>query len=170
MSNIVIRNLLSQDCEIISKAFAKQGWNKTKEQFQDYFIQQEKGIRDVIIAECCNEFAGYITILWNSSYPAFIERNIPEIMDFNVLLKFRRKHIGTILMDEAEERLKISSKVAGLRVGLTADYGAAQVLYVKRGYVPDGFGIHYEDKKLNYGDQALVDDELTLGLIKVLSK
>lgn len=168
MNNITIRNLDENDCEVISKAFKQQGWNKTKEQYENYFKEQAKGKRDIIIVEYCNEFAGYITIVWNSSYSSYKERNIPEIMDFNVLIKQRRKHIGTILMDEAERRIKEKSKIAGLRVGLTADYGAAQVLYVKRGYVPDSFGIHYEDKKLNYGEQVLVDDELTLGFMKVL--
>ena len=32
---------------------------------------------------------------------------------------------------------------AGIGFGLYADYGAAQRLYIKRGYIPDGRGAHY---------------------------
>lgn len=170
MSNILIRKLVREDCEIISKSFAEQGWNKPREQYENYYEEQKEGKRVVIIAENCNEFAGYITIVWKSSYPTFKERNIPEIMDFNVLIKYRRNHIGTMLMEEAERIARLRSKIVGLRVGLTSDYGAAQVLYIKRGYLPDELGIYYGDEQLNYGDQTLVDDELTLGLIKNLNE
>jgi hypothetical protein len=47
-------------------------------------------------------------------------------------------------------------------VGLLAGYGAAQVLYIKRGYIPDRRGIIYQNRQLNYGDQVMVDDDLVL--------
>jgi len=52
-------------------------------------------------------------------------------------------------------------------VGLYADYGNAQKLYVKRGYIPDGFGLTYENKPVESGHQVRVDDELLIWMVKV---
>jgi hypothetical protein len=51
---------------------------------------------------------------------------------------------------------------------MTADYGAAQHLYVRRGYLPDGRGLHYADRSLSYGDTVTVDDALVLNFTKRL--
>ncbi|MEZ4847287.1 MAG: GNAT family N-acetyltransferase [Bacteroidia bacterium] len=72
----------------------------------------EEGSRDIIIAELNGEFAGYLTIKWESNYIPFKEKAIPEIVDFNVLKKFQRKGIGTALMDEAEQ-VKTSLQICG---------------------------------------------------------
>ncbi len=47
-------------------------------------------------------------------------------------------------MDSAESVIAARSKTAGLGVGLYADYAAAHLMYLKRGYLPDGRGIAYE--------------------------
>ncbi len=60
--------------------------------------------------------------------------------------------------------------IAGIGVGLIADYGAAQILYVKRGYLPDGNGISQRGKYLKHTDQVTVDDDLVLYLRKNLSQ
>ena len=167
---IIIRRLKSSDCQTIAEAFQKQGWNKPVEQYQNYLIQQIRGEREVLIAEFENEFAGYLTILRQSHYPPFKAKNIPEINDFNVLIKFRKRGIGAVLMDAAESLIAEKSETVGIGVGLTADYGAAQRLYVKRGYIPDGRGISQGGKILQYGDKIKVDDRLTLWLTKNLPK
>jgi hypothetical protein len=35
-------------------------------------------------------------------------------------------------------------------------------MYVRRGYVPDGRGISWQNRTVAYRDQVLVDDELVL--------
>jgi hypothetical protein len=47
-------------------------------------------------------------------------------------------------------------------VCLHADYGAAQILYVRRGYIPDGRGVWQDGRALKFGDQAIVNHDLTL--------
>ena len=89
-------------------------------------------------------------------------------MDFNVLPKFRRHGIGTQLMDKAENEIAKVSSVAGIGVGMTPDYGAAQRLYVLRCYIPDGYGLHYRGHYPNYGEEITVDDNLALHLTKKL--
>ena len=66
---------------------------------------------------------------------------MPEINDFNVVPSYRRRGIGTALMDEAETLIRERSVEAGIAVGMYAEYGSAQRMYVLRGYVPDGLGL-----------------------------
>ena len=75
-----------------------------------------------------NEFAGYITLKWNSLYQSFKNQGIPEIMDLNVLPPYRNHGIATALLDMAElEAVKKQNK-AGIGVGLYDGYGSAQRL------------------------------------------
>jgi GNAT superfamily N-acetyltransferase len=164
----MIRLLNAADPPVFNEAFSAQGWSKPAAQFESYLAEQESEARTVLVAELDGAFAGYVTIVWESGYAPFREESVPEICDFNVLKKFWRRGVGTALMDEAESRITERSPVAGIGVGLTADYGAAQVLYVKRGYVPDGRGIEHDGRFLVYGDTAPVDDGLVLHLTKRL--
>ena len=103
-----------------------------------------------------------------SNYESFKSRSIPEVVDLNVMKKFQRKGIATAMMDEAERRIGMRSDFAGIGVGMPPDYGAAQVMYVRRGYVPDGKGLFYHQKPAIYGTKIEVDDALVLHLIKDL--
>jgi GNAT superfamily N-acetyltransferase len=167
---ITIREMNQRDCQIIADAFAAQGWDKPTSQYQRYWQESCNGERVVLIAELDGLFAGYLTIVWESDYPPFQEAGIPEIIDFNVLLKYRRMKIGSALMDEAEKRIAARSTAAGLGVCLHIDYGAAQVLYARRGYEPDGRGAWYQGHYPKYGEQVRIDDDLDLHLIKQLVK
>ena len=60
----------------------------------------------------------------------------------------RRQGVGSRLIEEADGGFAERSKVAGSGFGLYADYGAAQRLYVKRGYVPDGRGLVFRTNVL----------------------
>jgi GNAT superfamily N-acetyltransferase len=164
----LIRLLESDDIPQIAKAFQQLGWDKPALQYERYLMEQELEIRDVYIAFIEARFVGYLTICWTSSYEPFRREKIPEIVDFNVLPKFRRQGIGTQLMDKAESEIAKVSLIAGIGVGMTPDYGAAQKLYVLRGYVPDGRGLHYKGHYIKYGEEITVDDNLALHLTKEL--
>ncbi len=56
--------------------------------------------------------------------------------------------------------------VIGIGFGLYADYGAAQRLYIKRGYIPDGRGVIYHNSPVVPGSQVCVDNDLVLYLTK----
>ena len=163
-----IRELSAADAPLIANAFNAQGWHKPEEQLRRYFEQSLRGERVALVAEDEAGFAGYATIEWISGYPPFREAGIPEIVDFNVLIRCRRQGIGTALMVEAERRIGERSRVVGIGVGLTADYGAAHILYVRRGYVPDGRGLWQAGRHLRYGESALVNDDLALFFTKRL--
>ncbi|WP_245947873.1 GNAT family N-acetyltransferase [Paenibacillus sambharensis] len=143
--------------------------DKPIDQYKRYYAEQERGERVTLIAEIDGSFTGYVNILWSSHYLYFREHNIPEINDFNVLIKFRRMGIGSKLMDIAEEMIRERSKVADIGVGLYSDYGNAQVLYVKRGYVPDSQGIHNGQRFIQYGEKVTIDDDIVLYFTKKLA-
>ncbi len=164
------RALLESDCSLIPAAFTRQGWNKPASLYQRYLQEQLSGARQVLVAVAGEAFVGYLTIQWSSDYASFREKGIPEITDFNVLIASRRKGYGTYLMDAAEEAISKRSPVAGIGVCFTPAYGPAQVLYVRRGYVPDGLGAMSHRSRLSYGDRVVVDDELVLYLTKDLRK
>ena len=166
--DLKLREIRNEDCQLISEAFQEQGWDKPISQYEQYYKLQEKGERDVIIAEVNNEFAGYLTIKWTSHYDPFRENSIPEIADFNVLKKYQRLGIGTSLMDEAEKRIKRISKYVGIGFGVYKDYGAAQILYINRGYKPDGNGLVRNSVPLKYGEVITIDDSIVFCLIKKL--
>lgn len=166
--NLEIREIRKTDCKIISESFQKQGWDKPISQYEKYLELQEKGERDIIIAELNQDFAGYLTIKWISDYKPFQIERIPEIVDFNVLRKYQRNGIGTRLMDEAEKRIKKVSDIAGIGFGVYKDYGAAQILYIKRGYTPDGNGLVKNSEPLKYGDKITIDDSIVFCLKKEL--
>jgi GNAT superfamily N-acetyltransferase len=165
----VIRLLTANDISHIAKAFKELGWNKPASQYDRYLMEQTLNARVVYVAFLDQEFAGYLTICWKSSYQPFRESNIPEIVDFNVLPKFRRLGIGTQLMDRAESEIARVSNMAGIGVGMTADYGAAQRLYIRRGYIPDACGLHWRDHHVRYREDITVDDDLALYLTKELT-
>ena len=67
--------------------------------------------------------------------------DIPEINDTGVNPKFRRHGIDSILMDEAGKNVSEKPEIVGISFGISADYGPAQRMFVKRGYIPDGEGL-----------------------------
>jgi ribosomal protein S18 acetylase RimI-like enzyme len=167
--HIIIREMLLTDPLVMAAAFRAQGWNKPESQYQQYLQEHLSGERTVLLAEVeKQEFSGYLTIVWESEYPPFRQEHIPEIVDFNVLIKYRRQGIGKALMDEAERRIALISPVAGIGVGLTPDYGPAHILYIKRGYIPDGRGLFFNHHHLQWGETCMVNDDLTLNFTKVL--
>jgi ribosomal protein S18 acetylase RimI-like enzyme len=161
--------LQQSDIAQIAGAFAVLGWNKPASQYERYLQEQASGAREILVARWNGVFAGYVTIVWRSDYEPFAAASIPEVSDFNVLPDLRRRRIGSALMDDAERRIAARSSIAGIGVGLHHDYGAAQRLYVLRGYVPDAQGITAYGRRMNWGDDAKIDDDLVLWLTKALS-
>ena len=163
-----IRLLRAADIEEIANAFTAIGWNKPTAQYRQYLLEQEAGDRVVLVATVDSRFAGYVTIVWASHHPPFRADEIPEVVDFNVLPHYRRQKIGTRLMDEAERRIGERSAIAGIGVGLYPDYGAAQRMYVLRGYIPTGSGLWYDAHQVQYGESPCLDDSLALFFTKQL--
>lgn len=166
-NRLQLRPIFNRDAPIIEAAFRQMGWNKPAAQYLKYVDLQARGERAIIVAEYDQTFAGYCTICWESDYLPFREKSIPEIVDLNVLAHLRKKGIATAILDEAEKRIQLKSNVIGIGVGLHPGYNAAQRLYAKRGYIPDGLGVTYQNRPVTEGQLVCMDDDLILHLTKV---
>ncbi len=156
------RKLSQDDIPFITSAFAELGWNKLASLYEKYFEQQENDQLHVWVAFKEGVFAGYVTLKWHSEYAPFHEKNTPEISDLNVLPKFRNQGVGSALLDLAETEARKKSFIVGIGAGLSPDYGDAQRLYVKRGYLPDGRGITYNYQSVSFNGNVRLDDDLVL--------
>lgn len=166
--NIHIRLMQQSDIEVFHANFLEQGWEKSTSVLKRFFDEQQEGKRKVIVAEIDGHPAGYATLLPNDPHGPFQNQNIPTINDFNVFEKYQGHGIGTAILDAVEaEAAKMSGSVC-LGVGLHPGYGAAQRLYIKRGYVPDGSGIWYRDKPLPQNAPCNNDNDLVLYMSKRL--
>ncbi|MFS9162153.1 GNAT family N-acetyltransferase [Streptococcus oralis] len=142
----LIRKMQTSDVKELSQGFINQGWPGREEILARYFLEQECGEREVLVAEVGGALAGYITILPCAKQGPFAEI-YPELSDFNVFKPFQNQGIGNLLMEEAEKRVKPISDKVTLGVGLHSGYGPAQRLYIKRGYIPDGSGVWYQNHR-----------------------
>ena len=165
---IQIRSLNQHDPPVIAAAFASIGSVKPEATYHLYLEQEAAGSRTSLVATVDEEFAGYLTINWQPTYPGFAELEIPEIQDLNVLPTFRRRGIASRLLDLAEAQVARRYRVVGIGVGLHAGYNAAQRLYGLRGYIPDGRGVIYRNQYVGQYVQIMLDDDLVLHLTKQL--
>ncbi|MBA2654370.1 MAG: GNAT family N-acetyltransferase [Gammaproteobacteria bacterium] len=162
-----ILSLKQDDIDEIVFSFKAISWHKPKTLYENYLTEQVNNLRTVLIARQDEKFCGYVTIKWQSSYPGFYKQNIPEISDLNVLPCYRKQGIGSALIVACEEIVQDRGHAEiGIGVGMTADYGNAQRLYVQLGYIPDGCGLFYKCDTVHYGSNVIVDDDLLLWLVK----
>lgn len=147
VSELNIKKMQEEDVTALYDVFKSPLWNKSLEQYQRYYREQVNGKRIIFVARVDSRCVGYVTILLGAAYPPFQEQGVPEIQDLNVLHEFRKKGIATALLLTAEDECrKLGKYKVGLGVGLTPDYGNAQKLYPKLGYLPDGRGVTPENE------------------------
>jgi GNAT superfamily N-acetyltransferase len=166
VDGLEIRPLRTDDPPVIAAAMAALGWDKPESQYVRYLAEQESETRNVLVATVDGTYVGYVTVYWVSPYFG----TIPEISDFNVLPSYRKRGIGSALMDAAEAKVAERSPVVGIGVGLYPDYGQAQRMYVRRGYLPDGRGLIYDGRQVPPMETIRNDDSATLMFTKDLSQ
>ena len=82
-----IRKMQESDIKDLSRGFISQGWPGREEILDRYFLEQESGEREVLVAEVEGAVAGYITILPDAKQGPFAGM-APELSDFNVFEPF----------------------------------------------------------------------------------
>lgn len=159
-----LRPLRPDDAGPLADAFAAIGWDKPAAMFLQYVAEAAAGVRTCWVAEEQGSVAGYVTVRWPPAGGA----DGAEIQDLNVLPPFRRRGIGTALLAQAEAAVAARGRLVQIAVGLHQGYGAAQRLYVQRGYVPDGRGVSIRGQLVAENATVVLDDALVLTLQKLL--
>lgn len=167
-ADIAIRSMCESDIGCFTDAFNALGWGDRRETLTMYFDEQNAARRAVLVAENNEYPVGYLTVVPDAMAGPFAGRKLPEIKDFNVLPPFRRRGVGNLLMDCAEAVARETSEFVTLGVGLYTSYGSAQRMYVKRGYIPDGSGVWYQDRNIAPYEECRNDDDLILYFSKRL--
>jgi GNAT superfamily N-acetyltransferase len=164
------RQLQRDDIEVFGDLhFPWSTRQETVEKWARYFEKQAKGTRIACVVQQGGQIVGYGHLLRHSEYPSFSSNNIPEINDVWVYEEHRKKGIGALLIAYLEKLAKQEGyTTVGIGVGLYQDYGAAQRLYFRLGYHPDGKGITYKHSPVIPGESYPADDDLILWLVKRL--
>ena len=166
---LIVRNMERPDAKAFTDEFTAQGWHPEISGYLARLKDQSEGKCTALTAEYEGHPAGYVYLYNRANDGPFREKGWPIIVDFNVLKKYQRRGIGNRLMDVAEEIASQHSDTVCLGVGVCDSYGAAQRMYVKRGYFPDGSGVWYQGRQcVQYETVCTVDDDLILFLSKKL--
>jgi GNAT superfamily N-acetyltransferase len=123
-----------------------------------------------LVAAHGHDVIGYVAIVWKSNFAGFRSRNTPLVHQIAVAGPYRRRGVATSLMDAAEQLARDRGiATLGITAGLSSEYGPAQRLYGRRGYVPDGRGACQGQQPLRKGMHVTVDDDLIIWLTKDLA-
>ena len=165
--NLIVRDMAPSDARVFFDEYTAQGWHPEEAYYHMRMREQTEGKCVALTAEYQGQPAGAVYVYFAAQEGPFKEKGWPEIVDFSVLQKYQRRGIGKGLMDAAEKIAAARSDTVCLGVGLSREYGTAQRMYVKRGYVPDGSGVWYRNEPcVQYETVCTVDDDLVLYLYK----
>ncbi len=166
-SNLMIRKMSYDDIPAVCAADGDES-EKNIAYLKRQLENQEKQECTAFLALYDGGVAGYVFLYYRCRWGGLAGSDIPGVVDLIVFEKYRRKKIATVLMDAAEGIAKRYCDKVYLDVCLNSDYGPAQRFYIKRGYIPDGKGVYYEEKVCETNAVCKNDDELSLCLIKEL--
>ena len=168
---LIIRNREEAEARVVTDEEITQGWHMDISKYLARLQDQSAGKCVSLTAVYKGLPAGYVSVYLTGLGGAFSGEGLPEIVDFSVLEKYRRKGIGSKLMDVAEEIAGQYADTVWLGVGLHSGYGSAQRMYAKRGYIPDGTGVWYRNKPCaQYETEIANDDDLVLFLSKRIER
>lgn len=177
MTPALIRAVTEDDIPALYRVAEDMEARNERHYFERCLDEQVLGNRLVYAAEEGGRMVGYVQLIWQPLYSTFRRLGIPEIQDLNVIPEMRGRGIGGQLVDVCEDIAREKGKAEiGISVGLNQSFGPAQRLYVKKGYVPDGAGLCYDEIPVRAGELRMTllhratspDDLLTLKMIKLL--
>ena len=124
---------------------------------------------DIYIISLNEQPAGYGILNWSPKYSLYERLDYPEIQDLNIVAEYRQKGLATKLIGYMEDLVQKSGKEGiGISVGVSKEFGSAQRLYIKLGFIPDGLGITRNRQSVPPGSLVPVDPDLCLMLLKLL--
>lgn len=167
----VVRTMTADGLDALIAADTTRTWPRTARRFwRGCLSAQTEGAMTVATAYVDETVVGFGYLDQVSQYARFRAAGIPEIKDLHVAVPYRRQGVATAIMGFLEDRAwSGGSRRVGLGVGLNSDYGSAQRLYARLGYVPDGHGATYRNRPARPRAFVRLNDDLLLWLVKDLA-
>ncbi len=163
---ITVRGMTETDAQVIYDTYLSYGWHPNLETYRTYFAEQGTR-RTTFVAEYAGEVAGHVSLIYApSGEECGPFHGIPLISDLCVFFHVHNRGIASRLLDVLEAEAAKTSDTVCLAVGCHSGYGAAQRLYVGRGYNFDGSGVWWNGKQLEQYAPCVSDDELVLWMSK----
>ena len=166
--SLLIRSMEKEDARIFNETYLSYGWHPSMETYENYYKEQDENKRKVFVAVYEGKVCGLCTLVMNPTEGPWAGMGYPEIVDLSVFRHVHNKGIGNKLLDVVEREAAKLTDTVYLAVGVHSGYGAAQRIYVKRGYIPDGSGVWYQGKPLEQYVPCCNDDDLLLFMSKRL--
>lgn len=161
---ITIRQAQEEDIAALCRLF-----EKPADYFARCLAEQNEGRRQVFIAALNDADSSFGMLNWMPRYALYRRLGIPEIQDLNTIPAARGKGLASALIAHCEDITREKGcDTIGISVGLHSGFGAAQRLYVRLGYIPDGFGVTYDRQPVTAGEFRPLDDDLCLMMVKAL--
>jgi len=110
---------------------------------------------------------GYAILNHKPKYAPYHRLGLAEIQDVFVLPEYRGRGVASALIHYCEGQT--DRDAIGISVPVSADYGIAQRLYIKMGYIPDGHGVTYDRQPVSPHTAVKCDENLCLMLVKDLN-
>lgn len=88
---LIIRSMKYGDAQAITDAEIEQGWDASVEKYHKRLKDQSLGKAISLVAEYSGKPVGYINIYPDNTWGAFGGQGYPEIVDFGVLEKYRKR-------------------------------------------------------------------------------
>ena len=165
---LTIRSMVPEDAKVYYDTYLSYDWHPQMEIYENYYREQQNGERLVFVPEYEGKVVGICTLVLHPTEGPWGGQNIPEIVDLCVFFHIHKSGIGSKLLDVAEAEAAKRSDTVFLAVGCHSGYGPAQRIYVKRGYIPDGSGVWYQNRQLDQYAPCVNDDDLLLFMSKEL--
>ncbi|MCC6598515.1 MAG: GNAT family N-acetyltransferase [Alphaproteobacteria bacterium] len=170
MENLKISHAIQEDLTKLRGFAEALRHEEDVDYFPRQFEHQAARRRVIILAQDEEAIAGYCILNWEPKYAFFKKMGFPEIQDLIVHPQFRRRGLATRMIDHCEAAARgRGMDYMGIGVGLHHRFGAAQRLYARLGYIPDGNGITYDRQPVTAGEFRPVDDDLCLMMVKDLA-
>jgi GNAT superfamily N-acetyltransferase len=164
-----IAPLTAGDIPALAGADGGDLWQRDEDWWRRCLEEQSRGERTAAIARDGEAIRGYAQLVWKAAYGGFRAARTPEIRDLTVAERFRRQGVGTqIVVHLGRTAFGAGCRQIGTGVGLSEGYGAAQRLFVKLGFMPDGRGLTAANLPVFPGDSVTADDTLLLWLVRDL--
>jgi GNAT superfamily N-acetyltransferase len=102
-SPIQIRPMTENDIDLIYTGLSGHDISKPHDYVKRCWAENQRIERVTLLLFYNVEFVGWGHVIYKPLYPYFAENGIPEIQNFDVIPPFRKRGIGSILIEGLEE-------------------------------------------------------------------